>query len=233
MRWNTPLSDEHATLLLDRLAMPPGGRVLDVGCGWGELLLRAVTVAAGGGEPAAMGIGVDTDAAVLDRARVLAIERGLAGQVRFVQQEAATWREPADRVICLGASHALGGTEQALSTLAELAAPGGRLLFGDGCWEKPPTEEASALFGAEVLSLAEILGHAHAAGWRLLHLSTADQHEWDEFETSWAAGRQEWLLAHPSHQQAQSVRDTVDAHLSEYVNTYRGVLGFCYLVLAR
>jgi cyclopropane fatty-acyl-phospholipid synthase-like methyltransferase len=231
MRWNTPLSDEHATLLLNRLAMPPGACVLDVGCGWGELLLRAV--AAASGKPAVTGIGVDTDAAVLDRARVLAAERGLSEQVRFVPQEASTWRESADRVICLGASHALGGTERALTTLAELLQPGGRLLFGDGCWEKPPTEQASAIFGAEVLSLAEILGHAHSAGWRLLHLSTACQREWDEFEISWAAGRQDWLLAHPNDEQAQSVHDTLDAHLNEYVNIYRGVLGFCCLVLAR
>ncbi|MEU4401729.1 SAM-dependent methyltransferase, partial [Micromonospora orduensis] len=46
MRWNTPLSEEHAALLLRRLDVRPGARVLDLGCGWGELLLRAV--AAGG-----------------------------------------------------------------------------------------------------------------------------------------------------------------------------------------
>ncbi|MGH3717034.1 MAG: SAM-dependent methyltransferase, partial [Micromonosporaceae bacterium] len=42
MRWNTPLSEEHAELLLSRLDLAPGVRVLDLGCGWGELLLRAV-----------------------------------------------------------------------------------------------------------------------------------------------------------------------------------------------
>ncbi|MFE9658075.1 SAM-dependent methyltransferase [Micromonospora sp. NPDC006431] len=61
MRWNTPLSEEHAALLLQRLDIRPGARVLDLGCGWGELLLRAV--AAGGASDAAAttGVGVDTD----------------------------------------------------------------------------------------------------------------------------------------------------------------------------
>ncbi|WP_346537033.1 class I SAM-dependent methyltransferase [Micromonospora sp. DPT] len=45
MRWNTPLSEQHAALLLQRLDIRPGTRVLDLGCGWGELLLRAVAAA--------------------------------------------------------------------------------------------------------------------------------------------------------------------------------------------
>jgi hypothetical protein len=75
------------------------------------------------------------------------------------------------------------------------------------------------LFGTEVLGIAEILGRAHTAGWRLVHLSTADQREWNEFETSWAAGPQESLLAHPNDEQAPSVRDTPD--------TEHSVLGRC------
>ena len=46
MRWNTPLSEEHAALLLARLAVEPRSTVLDVGCGWGELLLRALSAVA-------------------------------------------------------------------------------------------------------------------------------------------------------------------------------------------
>ena len=45
MRWNTPLSAEHADLLLGQLDLRPVRarlRIADLGCGWGELLLRAV-----------------------------------------------------------------------------------------------------------------------------------------------------------------------------------------------
>lgn len=38
MRWEAPLSEEHAALLLQRLDIQPGASVLDLGCGWGELL---------------------------------------------------------------------------------------------------------------------------------------------------------------------------------------------------
>jgi cyclopropane fatty-acyl-phospholipid synthase-like methyltransferase len=53
MRWNAPLSEEHADLLLDRMSLGPGQAVADLGCGWGELLMRAVSRAG----PGAVGTG--------------------------------------------------------------------------------------------------------------------------------------------------------------------------------
>lgn len=229
MRWNAPLSCEHAGLLLDRLGLRPGDHVLDLGCGWGELLLRAVER----GGPGATGTGVDVDAAALERGTRLRRARGLDNRVKFVPAGSATWRQPADRVLCIGASHAWPGVAEALAALAALVPPGGRLLFGEGCWERPPTPAAAAVFGDEVIALPEIVEQARAAGWRVLHLSTADQREWDDFEGTWRSGRQQWLLDHPADSRAEEVRDTLDAQQREYVETYRGVLGFCYLVLAR
>lgn len=229
MRWNTPLSEDHAALLMQRLDPRPGVRVLDLGCAWGELLLRVV--AAGG--DGATGTGVDIDARALERGRALAEERGLEGRVTLVRRESATWDEPADRVLCVGASHAWPSVEEAMAGLTALVPPGGRLLFGEGCWERPPTEAASALFGDDVIALADLVRHAVAAGWRILHLSTADQREWDDFEATWRAGRQEWLLANPDDDRAFEVRELLDRQLHDYVNAYRGVLGFAYLVLAR
>ena len=55
MRWNTPLSEAHAELLLSRLELPMSGSILDLGCGWGELLIRAVAAT---GDAAVTGIGV-------------------------------------------------------------------------------------------------------------------------------------------------------------------------------
>lgn len=232
MRWNTPLSEEHAGLLLAQLGIGPGASVLDLGCGWAELLLRAVAAGGKAGCEPVTGIGVDTDGEALDRGRKLASDSGLQSQITLINQPAAAWTEPADRILCVGASHALGGAEKALAVLMERTAPGGRVLFGEGCWERPPTELASALFD-DVLPLADLVAVAVTAGWRVLHLSCADQREWDEFESMWRLGRQEWLLAHPDHEQAAAVRDQLDAQLKEYVSVYRGVLGFCYLILAR
>jgi ubiquinone/menaquinone biosynthesis C-methylase UbiE len=227
MRWNAPLSVEHAELLLDRLDVRPGARVADLGCGWGELLLRVVARAA-----QATGTGVDNDAGALSRAQRLAAERHLDGQVQFTQADVSEWNGTAERLLCVGASHALGGTASALDALAEVVPAGGRLLFGDGYWETVPSAAATEMFGEQVLPLTGLLEACRSAGWRVIHLSVASQLEWDDFESTFRAGRQEWLLTHAGDPRAADVRDWLDARERQYVEVYRGVLGFAYLVLA-
>jgi SAM-dependent methyltransferase len=229
MRWNTPLSAEHAGLLLDRLGLAPGQRIADLGCGWGELLLTAVARAGAG----AAGTGIDQDGPLLARGRAEAASRGLAASVTFADGDAADLREPADRVLCIGAAHAFGGTGEALSALARAVRPGGRLLFGDAFWTRAPSARALGIFGDDLRDLPELLEAGRARGWRVLHFSEADQREWDDFESAFRAGRQEWLLANADDPRAPEIRDWLDRREREYVGVYRGLLGFAYLVLAR
>ncbi len=229
MRWNMPLSTEHAALLLDRLDLRPGQRIADLGCGWGEFLLTAVARAGAG----ATGAGVDEDAPLLARGRAEAARRGLDASVTFTEADAAEWRGTADRVLCTGAAHAFGGTGEALSALARVVEPGGRLLFGDGFWARPPSGAALDIFGDGLRDLPELLEDARARGWRVIHVSEAGQREWDDFESTSRAGRQEWLLANADHPRAAEIREWLDTRERQYVGVSRGMLGFAYLVLAR
>jgi SAM-dependent methyltransferase len=228
MRWNTPLGTSHADALLQRLGVEAGERLLDLGCGWGELLVRALLRA----DESVVGVGVDRDPAALERGRERAAQAGLESRLEFVPGAAEEWAEPADRVLCIGASQAWGGAAGALEALTGLVRPGGRVLFGDGCWEKPPTGAAMAMFGDSVMPLADLVGLTTATGWHVLGLSTADQREWDEFESTWRLGRQEWLLSGAGAEPAADIAREVERQLMDYVGVYRGVLGFVYLILA-
>src|SRR5262249_61270194 len=103
------------------------------------LLLAAVKAA---GE-ATTGVGVDIAPELLERGRRLAADRALQDRVSFVEQRSDSWTEPADRVLCIGSSHAFQDIAHTLSALRKLLTPGGRLLFGEGCWERPPNEQAA------------------------------------------------------------------------------------------
>lgn len=226
LTWNTPLSETHASELLGRLDLGSARRVLDLGCGRGELLLQALARA-----PAARGVGVDLDRSELAKGRAAAEERGLADRVTFVAHDAPKYDGTADRVLCIGASHAWGGTDAALAKLRQRITPKGILLFGDGFWMRPPSRRLVELFGALSSSFDGLTGQARAAGWRLVHADTADQSEWDHFEESSYRGLERFARRAPSHPLSNAARDLAARRRHEYYDGYRGVLGFAYLIL--
>ncbi|WP_344629149.1 class I SAM-dependent methyltransferase [Streptomyces glaucosporus] len=232
-----PLSETRADRVVRRLVRTDPATVLDIGCGWGELTLRLLAAA-----PGATAVGLDINAEDLARARREAGARGLADRVEFVKasvEEAA--RGPADLVLCVGSGQALstaappGHTVEALRKLRRLVNPGGRVLFGEGFWQRTPTPaELSRMWpGAsadEHLDLAGLVDTAVAAGFRPEWTETANEDEWEEFESGYLAGEEEWLAAHPDHPLAAEVRERADRHRAAWM-AYRGVLGMAYLTL--
>src|SRR5215471_15632689 len=98
LTFHGPLSEARATRLVERLARNNPRTVLDIGCGWGELMLRMLEAL-----PGATGLGLDTDAGDLDRGRDNAKARGLEDRVTFVRESGVgTARGPADLVLCVG-----------------------------------------------------------------------------------------------------------------------------------
>ncbi len=230
LHFNSPLSDERAALLLVEAELKPGERAVDLGCGWGELLLRAVETA-----PGSTGDGVDTDPELLDRGRQAARERNAA--VTFHEADAASWDgTDYDVAISIGSSHAWpGGTADALAALHRSLKPGGRAIFGEGFWERPPTAAALDVLQVGphlVSSLPELVDQCVAAGFRPLLVSTATRDEWEVFESRYCGGMERWLFANTDHPDADSVRTAVDTHRAGWLHGYRDVLGLAYLVLA-
>ncbi|MEU4110273.1 methyltransferase domain-containing protein [Streptomyces sp. NPDC027717] len=235
LTFHGPLSEARAAAIVTRLAAARPRTVLDIGCGWGELLLRVLEAV-----PEARGTGIDLAEEDLARGREDAAARGLGGRAEFVAESATgTGRGPADLVLCLGASHALSPAErptaEALRELRRLVADGGRVLLGEGFWERTPTaaELAGMWPGArpdDHVGLGELLDLAVAAGFRPEWTETASLAEWEEFESAYQADEEIWLAGHPDHPRAAALRERLDRHRGQWMS-YRGVLGMAYLTL--
>jgi cyclopropane fatty-acyl-phospholipid synthase-like methyltransferase len=224
MLWNSPLGERHADELLEQMELSATTRIVDLGCGWGELLLRAVA------RTGANGIGVDTDYLAIDRGLRAAREKGVS--VEFSCQSAADWRDTRDRAICIGSSHIFGGSRAMLRRLAEIV-PKGRVLVGDTFWERQPTDIAREMHRDDVPMLIDLVAMCRETGWEILNLTTADQREWDNFESSHRAGLRKWIIENPDSPKAQEIREQQDERERGYIMDYRGLLGFAYLVLGR
>ncbi|HZG03883.1 MAG TPA: class I SAM-dependent methyltransferase [Streptomyces sp.] len=237
LTFHGPLSEARAARIVRRLARTAPATVLDIGCGWGELALRVLAAV-----PGATGVGLDLNAEDLARGRRAAGARGLADRMEFAEESATgTTRGPADLVLCLGAGQALGNAEppghvaEALRELRRLVGPGGRVLFGEGFWQRTPTpaELAGMWPGAsagEHHDLAGLVGAAVDAGFRPEWIETAGEDEWEEFESGYLADVEEWLAAHGDHPLAAGTRERADRHRAAWLH-YRGVLGMAYLTL--
>jgi cyclopropane fatty-acyl-phospholipid synthase-like methyltransferase len=193
--------------------------VLDLCCGWGELLLRLVEA-----HPAATGTGVDNSGAHLARARAESIRRGLHKRVELVEEDAAAFADHGDIVVCVGGAHAFNGTRGALEALADRLAPGGILLFGDAFWAAEPSDAAREIFG-ELETWDSLLETASRAGYAINQAESSTTDEWDAFERAWASG--------PLAADDAAVHAAAEERVRQYHKVYLGVLGFAWLRLTR
>jgi SAM-dependent methyltransferase len=173
------MSEAAVDAAIAALTLPATPLVLDTGCGSGEILLRTLKA-----HPSARGLGVDLDSDAIAEAR----QRAGRSSARFEVCDAAAIKGRFDAVINVGSSHAHGGFPGALTALRDLAPI---VLYGEGFWQRPPSEAfLAALGGATADELAD-LGGLRAAiqdvGFDILHESVASEHDWARYEETLAA----------------------------------------------
>jgi hypothetical protein len=234
-----PLSESRADRLVAFLTENTPSTLLDVGCGWGELLLRVLEAA-----PATRGLGVDLDEEAMVDARGRAASRGLADRATFEARDARGVTGPFDAVTCIGASQIWGPDvaeaqpmdyRAALTALRGLVSRGGHLVYGEGIWSSPPTTAAVAPLAGrddEYLAMGALVGLAESHGFAVMAAHEADLDEWDAFESGYTACYARWLAENgPEHPDADDVRALAARQHTAYFGGYRGILGLAYLHL--
>lgn len=222
-----PLDDTSVRELLDH-GIPRGDeRVLDLGCGGGEWLLRALAA-----HPRLRAEGVDISEASLTHAHEAAAELGVQDRLALHRQDAADFTSPHsfDLVLCVGSTHAFGGLLPTLAAARKHLAPGGRVLVGDGFWEREPSQEAVDMLG-EFDDLATTVARVIADGWTPVQGHVSTRQELDAYEWAWTGSLSAWALDHPDDPGSAQALAAATTHRSEWLRVYRDTLGFVCLVL--
>lgn len=146
--WNIPISETKMAQVIDSLEIRSGQRVLDVGCGCGEVLIRLCE------RFQIQGIGIDTSPVHIAEAKRRAEGRVTESAVRFVEADAQSFpvdSESLDLAICMGSTHAFGlGSEayrKAVKQMISIVAPSGLVLVADGYMKRPASPEYRKLLG--------------------------------------------------------------------------------------
>jgi SAM-dependent methyltransferase len=228
-----PLSDASVHRLLDR-ALPRGDeRLLDLGCGEGTWLVRALSE-----RPRTRAEGVDISPTALAKAREAVDAAGLGDRMTLHEQDATRFvsARTFDVVLNVGGTHAFGGLLPTLEATRAHLTPGGCALAGEGFWERKPSQAALSALDASVgefADLASTVDRVTAEGWTPVYGHVSTLAEWDEYEWSWTGSLSRWALDNPGHPGSDAACEVAAAHRDGWLNGYRGMLGFVTLLLRR
>ncbi|WNI26425.1 class I SAM-dependent methyltransferase [Streptomyces sp. ITFR-16] len=225
----SPFDDDSVRRLLEHGVPRADARILDLGCGTGEWLLRALDT-----HPRLRAEGVDVSGSALRQAADAADRRGVRERLVLHHQEAERFGSPHrfDLVLNVGASHAFGGLLATLAAARAHLAPGGRVLIGESYWEAEPTPEAVEMLG-EFTDLATTLDRVTADGWTPVHGHISTRAERDAYEWACWGSLASWALDHPEDPDSAKALETAALRRSEWLRVYRDSWGFVGLVLRR
>ncbi|KDM91156.1 SAM-dependent methyltransferase [Photobacterium galatheae] len=236
MLLNCPLGEERVERLISILALTPDSKVVDIGCGEGELLLRLAKATG------AKCLGLDISEACISTAMLKAEQQGLSDLVRFEVADGSKLQLTAeyDVAICMGSVHAFATGEAAypaaLSTMQQWLTPRGQLLIGEAYWKQSPDQAYLDFMGEPVGIYQSHQGNIEVAeshGLIVAYAATSHQDEWDHFEGSFRLNAERAAQANPEDEAALQKRDAVREWNTYYHRYGRDTMGFGFYLMLK
>ena len=222
-----PLSSASVDLVIDALYLPPGARVLDLGCGKGEILIRVLER-----WPGASGVGVDWSPSFVATAKEQAAERLPDAAAEFREEDAVRSEAPPgtlDLCIAVGSTWLVGDLDTALGTFRTWLKPGGLALVGEGYWRRPPSSLYLDLLGAVEDDYTTHEGNTNTGislGFEPLFACATTVAEWDRYEWTYFSNIERWARDEPEDPERDQILERARLGRERYIEGGRDMLGF-------
>jgi ubiquinone/menaquinone biosynthesis C-methylase UbiE len=221
-----PIGETQITTVLDRLELASNHRVIDVGCGKAELLVRLVD------QYGCFGTGIDINEDFLHEATKRVRTSRYPTRIELRKGTAKEMIEATpqyDLSLCVGSSQCFGLYRDAIKALASITRWEGLILVGEGYWRRLPDQVYLGFLGATEEELLTHLGNIEAgreAGLMPLYSCVTDENDWDAYEESYYANVGKYFDSHPMDPDKAEMLERIASWNRHYHLYGRETLGF-------
>lgn len=204
----------------------PGGRVLDMGCGKGELLIRLAEL-----YPIS-GVGVDLSPYSIGECMEKQRRRVPGADLKFLLMDGALYRPeaPFDTAVCLGTSFMYGGYSRTLEALKDMVVPGGLIVVGEPFWFRDPEPEYLEAISFNKDEFASGFGGnitiGEGVGLSCVYAMESSIDDWDSYLALQWKAVYEYSRANPDDPDLAELVERNTKEKKHYLRWERGVLGW-------
>jgi ubiquinone/menaquinone biosynthesis C-methylase UbiE len=230
MTFNSPVSVQKIDQIISILNLHGASRVIDVGCGEGELLARIHQAWN------ADCLGVDIDKLSIELAQNKLKKEIQGEKLRYTLADIKKYQVPKnsfDLAICIGSTHAFDEGKLAypgaLQKMSDLVKPKGLILIGDGYWKQKPEQEYLEFLGDPAgiyNSHEQNIQQAESFGLIPMYTATSNQDEWDHFEWCHLMKAEQKAMLEPENDVARNKVDNIREWNKYYRKFGRSTMGF-------
>ena len=222
-----PVNETRLDRLYGLVELRRGSRVVDIGCGKGEMLIRLAE------KNHVKGVGVDKSPYCIREAGERKRHRVPRSDLKFLELDGAQYKmelgESSDLAMCIGASWIYGGYRNTVKALARMTSPSGFVMIGEPFWRRAPPEEYLQHEGLSADSFDTHQGNVatgEAEGMSAVYTLVSSEEDWDMYEgLHWFAAA-EYAINNPKDPDLKELAARVSKGKESYLRWGRETLGW-------
>jgi SAM-dependent methyltransferase len=222
-----PVNEDRLDRLYDLLELKQGARVIDIGCGKGEMLIRLAE------RYHIKGVGVDKSPYCIREAAESKRKRAPQADLKFLEMDGAQYKpengEPSDFAMCIGATWIYGGYRNTIKALAGMTKPSGFAMVGEPFWRKTPSQEyvkSQRLTPDAFNTHRGNVATGGSEGLQPVYTLVSGEDDWDMYEgLHWYAAA-EYAITNSEDPDLEELQARVSSERESYLRWGRETLGW-------
>jgi SAM-dependent methyltransferase len=226
-----PMSIAKLDGLISLLDIKEGSRVLDIGCGKGEFLIRLSELYD------ISGIGVDISPYFIKECRMRKNQRIPGSDIKFLEMDGAKYKPDknklSDLTVCLGASFTYNGFIKTIKALKNMTKTDGMIIIGEPYWLREPDSEYLKMLGIKKEEYGSNYGNVDIAernGLNCIYIMAGNNDDWDHYETLQWISVYDYINSNPNDPDNPELLKKTEKAKTEYLLYGRDTLGWAIYV---